>query len=301
MHNFFSVLLARRLRVALALCAIGLLPLRAADTGNHSAPSAPVAATVPPPPPGASPHAAPVAVAQAPAAPASVAPVPSAPTPTAPVHPAPVPAAPPRSPAPHSAHPISTERPSPEAALQRLLDGNARYVAGHAEHPNQSVARRVEVASGQSPFAVIVTCSDSRVAPEFYFDQGLGDLFVVRDAGNTLNDHVIGSIEYAVEHLHASIVLVVGHEKCGAVSAAIAGGRAEGRIGTIIEAIRPAVKETRNQSGDKTDNAIRGNARRGAQTLAVTDPIISHAVKTGEIKIFAARYDLASGRVELLP
>lgn len=301
MHNFFLGLLVLCQRVALVVGAMALLPSRAADAGNHGAPSAPVAAPLPPPPPGASPHAAPVAAAQAPAAPASVAPVPSAPAPTVPVHAAPVPAAPPRAPAAHTSHPVSTERPSPEQALQRLLDGNARYVAGHVEHPNQSVARRVEVASGQSPFAVIVTCSDSRVAPEFYFDQGLGDLFVVRDAGNTLNDHVIGSIEYAVEHLHASIVLVVGHEKCGAVSAAVAGGRAEGRIATIIEAIRPALRETRNQAGDKTDNAIRGHARRGAQTLAVTDPIISQAVRSGEIKIFAARYDLASGRVELLP
>ena len=195
----------------------------------------------------------------------------------------------------------SQQRPTPEAALQRLLDGNARFVVGHPEHPNQTVARRVEVAGGQAPFAVILTCSDSRVSPEFYFDQGLGDLFVVRDAGNTLNDHVIGSIEYAVEHLHASVILVVGHEKCGAVAAAIAGGRAEGRIGTIIEAIRPAVRESRNQAGDKTDNAIRTNARLAVKSLAVTGPIISHAVQTGQIKIFAARYDLASGRIELLP
>ena len=192
-------------------------------------------------------------------------------------------------------------RPTPEQALQLLVDGNARFVAGHPERPNQSVARRVEVASGQAPFAVIVTCSDSRVSPELYFDQGLGDLFVVRDAGHTLNDHVIGSIEYAVEHLHASLVIVVGHEKCGAVAAAVAGGKAPGRIGTIVEAIRPAVHETRNQAGDKVDNAIRGNARRVAKSLATTGPILSHAVQSGGIKVFAARYDLASGRVELLP
>lgn len=203
--------------------------------------------------------------------------------------------------APAPAAPTLAERPAPDEALQRLLDGNTRYAAGHAEHPHQTAARRIEVAAGQAPFAVILTCSDSRVAPEFYFDQGLGDLFVVRDAGNTLNDHVIGSIEYAVEHLHASLVVVVGHEKCGAVAAAIAGGHADGRIGTIIEAIRPAVRETRNQAGDKTDNAVRGNARRAAQTLGVTSPVLAHAVETGQIKIFAARYDLASGRVELLP
>jgi carbonic anhydrase len=148
---------------------------------------------------------------------------------------------------------------------------------------------------------VVLTCSDSRVSPEFYFDQGLGDLFVVRGAGNTLNDHVIGSIEYAVEHLQASVIVVVGHEKCGAVAAAVAGGRAEGRIGTILAAIMPAVRESRNQAGDKTDNAARSNARLVVKTLPVTSPLISSAVQSGQIKIFAARYDLASGRIELLP
>ncbi|MCX6954507.1 MAG: carbonic anhydrase [Verrucomicrobia bacterium] len=279
------------LRAAFALPALVLLPLRASEAA-HAAPAAAAPAT---PAPAA---AAPAAATPPPAAPAA-APVPVKPAPAA--HVAPPAAKPAAHAKPAHAAPVSAERPSPEDALQRLLDGNARFVAGHAEHPNQSVARRVETAAGQAPFAVILTCSDSRVSPEFYFDQGIGDLFVVRDAGNTLNDHVIGSIEYAVEHLHASIVLVVGHEKCGAVAAAIAGGRADGRIGTIIEAIRPAVKETRNQSGDKTDNAIRSNARRAAQALTATGPIISHAVQSGEIKIFAARYDLDSGRIELIP
>ena len=158
----------------------------------------------------------------------------------------------------------------------------------HAEHPNQTIARRIEVAQGQTPFAAIVTCSDSRATPEFYCDQGLGDLFVVRDAGNTLNDHVLGSLEYAVEHLHVSLIVVIGHEKCGAVSAAVAGGKAAGHIASIVEAIRPAVQETRNQVGDKIDNAIRGNARRAVRELR-------------ELKVFAGRYDLTSGRVELLP
>lgn len=293
MNYVVLILKAVCLRLALAICALAWLPLHAATAAAHAAPAAHDDGAV----------AASATVAAQPAAahaePAHAAPTPEAPAP-APAHPAPKAAAPAHKKAPvHAA--VSGGHGSPEAALQRLLDGNARYVAGHAEHPNQSVARRVEVVAGQEPFAVIVTCSDSRVAPELYFDQGIGDLFVVRDAGNVLNDHVIGSIEYAVEHLHASIILVVGHEKCGAVAAAIAGGRAEGRIGTIIEAIRPAVKETRNQAGDKTDNAIRGNARRVAKTLAVTAPILSHAVQTGEIKIFAARYDLSSGRVELLP
>ncbi|MSU67577.1 MAG: hypothetical protein CK548_07260 [Opitutia bacterium] len=126
----------------------------------------------------------------------------------------------------------------------------------------------------------------------------LGELFVVRGAGNTLNDHVIGSVESAVEHLQASVILVVGHEKCRAGAAA--GGGAEGRIGTIRAAFMPAVRESRNQAGDKTDNAGRSNARLVAKTLPVTSPLIASAVQTGQIKIFAARCDLVSGRVELL-
>ena len=198
-------------------------------------------------------------------------------------------------------HETRADAPLPDSTLQRLLDGNARFASGHAEHPNQTVARRVEVAKAQTPYAAVLTCSDSRVSPELYLDAGLGDLFVVRDAGNTLNDHVVGSLEYAVEHLHVSLILVVGHEKCGAVSAAVAGGRAEGKISTIIEAIRPAVKSSRNQDGDRLDNAVRANARRAAMELAAASPILAAAIRGGELKIFAARYDLGSGKVELLP
>jgi carbonic anhydrase len=197
--------------------------------------------------------------------------------------------------------PASATRPSPGEALKRLLDGNARFVAGHAEHPHQTVARRVELAGGQAPFAVVLTCSDSRVAPEFYFDQGLGDLFVVRDAGNTLNDQVVGSIEYAVEHLHASVIIVVGHEKCGAVGAALAGGRAEGHLGSILDAIKPAVINTRNQAGDKLDNAVSGHARLVSKALAASAPILARAVQSGEIRVYAAHYALATGQIEILP
>lgn len=249
------------------------------------------------------------AAGPAPAAPAANAVKPAVAAPPPPVVPIPVVPIAPAAPAAATAHatppaaaPLALPVPnSPEEALQRLVDGNARYSSGHTERPNQSIARRVETAAGQFPFAVIVTCSDSRVIPELCFDQGIGDLFVVRDAGHTLNDHVVGSVEYAVEHLGAKIVLVVGHERCGAVAAAVAGGHADGRISTIVDAIRPAVRETRNQSGDRLDNAVRGNARRVAKTLAATGPILSSALASGHLKIFAARYDLASGRVELLP
>ncbi len=208
--------------------------------------------------------------------------------------------------APHAAAPAAAEEHAAEAispaqALQRLVDGNTRFVSGHPDHPNQTLARRVEAAAGQKPFAVIVTCSDSRVAPELYFDQGVGDIFVVRVAGHVLSDHVLGSIEYAVEHLHASVVVVVGHEKCGAVAAAVSSDRGEGKIGTLLDAIRPAVRDTRNQAGDKTENAVRGHARRTAKLIPAASPIVKNAIGAGHVKVFAARYDLVSGKVELLP
>jgi carbonic anhydrase len=138
------------------------------------------------------------------------------------------------------------------------------------------------------------------VGPEVVFDQGLGDLFVVRNAGNVLDDHTIGSIEYAVEHLHAPLIVVLGHSKCGAVSAAIAGGHAPGHIASVVEAIEPAVEETKNQPGDKVDNTVQANARRVAAVLNRVEPILSEAVKDGKLKVVAARYDLDTGRVELL-
>ena len=185
-------------------------------------------------------------------------------------------------------------------ALEILMTGNRRFVAGRPMFPDQSPNRRRELAAGQKPFAIVLTCADSRVAPELYFDQGLGNLFVLRNAGNILNDHTIGSIEYAVEHLHVGLIVVVGHEKCGAVAAAVAGGHAPGHVQSIVEAIQPAVKETADLPGDKVDHAVRANARLVAAALQASDPILNEAVKQGRVKIVPARYDLATGKVELL-
>jgi len=140
---------------------------------------------------------------------------------------------------------------TPDQALERLLQGNQRYVAGKATHPDQTAERRLGLASGQAPFAIILTCADSRVAPELFFDQGLGDLFVIRNAGNILDDHVIGSMEYAVEHLHAGLIVVVGHGQCGAVSAAVAGGEVPGHIRSVTEAIAPALEDDKTCLGTK--------------------------------------------------
>ena len=189
---------------------------------------------------------------------------------------------------------------TPDQALNKLLEGNARFVAGTASHPDQSPERRAELASGQSPFAIVLTCSDSRVAPEIYFDQGLGDLFVLRNAGNVLDDHTIGSIEYAIEHLHAKLVIVVGHEKCGAVAATVAGGHEPGHIHTIVESIEPAFESVKAKDGDKIENTVRANARRVAELLGRVEPIVGEAVKAGHVKVVAGRYDLTSGKVEIL-
>ena len=187
-----------------------------------------------------------------------------------------------------------------DQALQRLIAGNERYVAGTAMHPDQTIQRRAELAKGQSPFAIVLTCSDSRVAPELLLDQGLGDLFVIRNAGNILDDHVIGSMEYAVEHLHVPLVLVVGHEKCGAISAAVAGGEASGHIHSLVEAIEPVVKQVKNLPGDPVENVVRANAQRIAETLTRSEPILKEAVNKGKLLVVPARYDLVTGHLEIL-
>ena len=187
-----------------------------------------------------------------------------------------------------------------DQALQRLIAGNERYVTGTATHPDQTIQRRAEVAKGQFPFAIVLTCSDSRVAPELLLDQGLGDLFVIRNAGNILDDHVIGSMEYAVEHLHVPLVLVVGHEKCGAISAAVAGGEASGHIHSLVEAIEPVVKQVKNLPGDPVENVVRANAQRIAETLTRSEPILKEAVNKGKLLVVPARYDLVTGHLEIL-
>jgi carbonic anhydrase len=148
---------------------------------------------------------------------------------------------------------------------------------------------------------VVLTCADSRLSPEIIFDQGIGDLFVVRNAGNLLGDHVIGSIEYAVEHLHAPVVIVLGHTKCGAVSAAVAGGEAPGHIKSIVASLNPAVSMAKKKEGDPIAHAIRINAKLSASALAQTDPILAEWAKHGKIKVVAALYNLETGVVEFLP
>lgn len=190
---------------------------------------------------------------------------------------------------------------SPERALQRLMDGNARFVKHKEKHPDLSFARRRELnEQGQHPYAVILGCSDSRVPPELIFDEGLGGLFVIRDAGNVVDDDVLGSIEYAVEHLGVQLVLVLGHEKCGAVTAALESGEAPGHIQKVVDAILPAIAQARELPGDRVHNCVVANARHVAFQIRTSEPILRLAVETNRLQVVAANYNMGTGVVEIL-
>jgi carbonic anhydrase len=191
---------------------------------------------------------------------------------------------------------------SADDGLKRLLNGNAQFVVGKSAELNgpQLIERRTALAKDQKPFAVIVSCSDSRVPPEFIFNVGLGDVFVVRTAGEVVDSVALGSIEYAVEHLGASLIVVLGHQRCGAVAAAVSGANEPGDIPAVLKAIAPAVEETKGKPGDPIDNAVRANAVDIAKRLQSTGPIIAPRVQSRKVTVLAARYDLESGKVELL-
>jgi len=184
--------------------------------------------------------------------------------------------------------------------LKKLIEGNKRYVESKPVHPNQTAKRRKEITKGQKPFAIIVGCSDSRVPPEILFDQGLGDLFIIRVAGNIVDDVALGSIEYAADHLGTKLIVVLGHGKCGAVSATVKGGEVHGHIGSIVKKIAPAVKKAKGQPGDVTDNAIRNNIALVVKKIASSKPVIAGLIKKGELKVVGAYYNIDSGVVEII-
>jgi len=184
-------------------------------------------------------------------------------------------------------------------ALKLLLEGNQRFVEGRLEHPNQSVAHRTEVAKGQHPFAAVLACSDSRTAPEIIFDRGLGDLFVVRVAGNVADQVVIESLDYSVKHLGVRAVMILGHNRCGAVTAAVAGHEDEGDIGPLLAELRPAVEASKGMPGNPVENAVRENVEIVTKNL-IDSPELSPMVKSGELKIVGGIYDLDTGKIEML-
>lgn len=188
---------------------------------------------------------------------------------------------------------------SPEEALQRLLDGNLRFTGHHLEHPDQSEERVLELTQAQHPFATVLSCADSRVAAEIVFDQGLGDIFDVRVAGNIATPEVLGSIEYAVELLETPLLMVLGHERCGAVTAAVKNELLPGDIGTFVRAILPAVDQVKGLPGDAVDNAVTANVRYQVEQV-LRSPLVRDRQRSGQLQVVGARYDLDSGTVTLV-
>ena len=182
-------------------------------------------------------------------------------------------------------------------ALQRLLKGNQYFVASRLLHPHQTPERRAELLRGQQPFAAIVGCSDSRIPPEVIFDLGLGDVFVIRTAGNVLDDVGLGSLEYAVEHLHVPLILVLGHENCGAVTAALQGGETHGHLSRLLTAIQPVISQAKIQTGNVLENAIKANITRIVEQIKTAAPVLSRAVQEGLVEVVGAYYHLDSGKV----
>ena len=190
-----------------------------------------------------------------------------------------------------------------DEALQRLMEGNERYVANKSTDLNESQSRRADLAQGQNPFATIFSCVDSRVPPELIFDRGLGDLFVIRTAGHVIDNAVLGSLEFGVAELQIPLLMVLGHEKCGAVKATVEAveknATAEGDINWLVEGIRPAVEEVKSQSGDLLDNAVKANVTLTVERLKGS-AILSEALEKSELQIVGGRYDLDTGMVEII-
>ncbi len=197
----------------------------------------------------------------------------------------------------------STPAIKADEALKKLLDSNQRFAAGLPAQKDVSAARRTALIKGQSPAAVLLSCSDSRVPPELVLDQGLGDIFVVRVAGNVADPVTLGSIEYAAEHLNVPLIIVMGHDKCGAVAATIQGGKPEGNIRSIVAKIAPAVRKARasgKKGDDLLDAAIIENVKNVIASLTRESKIIKRLVDEKKVKIVAAKYSLSTGKVELL-
>lgn len=183
---------------------------------------------------------------------------------------------------------------SADAALKKLKEGNDRFTSRAVSAGKPTAAKRKETAQAQYPFAIVVGCADSRTSPELIFDQNIGDLFVVRTAGNLIDEHGLGSIEFAVSALGARLIVVLGHERCGAVKAAIASDTAPGNVGSLVRDIQPAVQSAKGKAGDQLDNTIAENARLIAEKIrkeANLGPLAK------DVKIVSGVYDLDTGKV----
>jgi Carbonic anhydrase len=195
----------------------------------------------------------------------------------------------------------SADKVTADSVLAELRAGNAHHVAHRYQHPHETAERQRELASGQSPHAEILSCADSRVPPELIFDQGLGDLFIIRVAGNVVSDTELGSLEYGAEHLHVPLLVVLGHQHCGAVTAAVEGGEAEGHIAALVNLLRPAVEKTRGMPGDHVENAVTANVEMVVKQLRASAPVLAKLVSEGKLKVVGAVYSLDTGKVTWLP
>jgi carbonic anhydrase len=202
-----------------------------------------------------------------------------------------------------AADPAHPEHPTvaPAEAISRLQAGNGRYTNGNPQHPRQASQEREKLTKSQHPFAIVLGCSDSRVPPEIVFDQGLGDLFVLRVAGNVIDDHSLGSAEYAVDHLAVRLIVVLGHQRCGAVKAAkdtiAAKTEAPAHIQSLVTAIQPAVEATVHGDLEAT---VKTNVKDVVQALRSSTPVVKAKVDSGQVRVVGAYYSLDTGSVTFL-
>lgn len=194
---------------------------------------------------------------------------------------------------------------APDAAVKALVDGNARFSAGQPTHPNAGKDRIAETAGGQHPFVAVLGCADSRVSPEILFDQGVGDIFTVRVAGNVSDTDEIGSLEYAVEHLGISAILVLGHTKCGAVTAVVKKAEVGGSLPGLLDNIKPAARTAAHDNpkltgDDLIPKAIRANVWQSIEDLFKRSEVIRDAVREGKLNVVGGLYDISTGGVEFM-
>lgn len=191
---------------------------------------------------------------------------------------------------------MNSEQLTPDSGLQRLLDGNKRFTLDKLQHPDRTRDRREATAAAQTPFAIILGCSDARVSPEILFDQGIGDIFTIRVAGNVVGPLELDSIEFSVIYNHSVIVLVLGHENCGAVTATMEGQIKD--IESIAELIAPAIAMIKREGGS-LENAIKANVNSVVEQLQ-RSPVLLKAINEGKLKVVGAYYTLRTGHVEIL-
>lgn len=187
-----------------------------------------------------------------------------------------------------------------DSVLADLMEGNRRYREGRPRGAGRDAARRAQTAAGQRPTSIVLTCSDSRVPPEIIFDAGIGEIFVVRVAGNVEDDLVTGSIEYAAAHLDVPLVLVMGHTRCGAITAVASGAEPAGLAGAFLAPLAEAFRAAEGDPGDRIEAAARRSVLTTVRRLRESAPVLAPLVREGRLKVLAALYDIETGTVEIL-